>query len=148
MENRKFPFKLTTARAIIIRKKDGALLGALHRPDGRYALLGGAIEEGETPEEALIRELEEEKILLIDEDKGWEKRLAVDYFQGDNSLNFWYLVTVEDVQIGENEEVVDTRWFDQTQDVWYPGMREKICLAIEQTLPDLLRVHVSVLESW
>ena len=53
------------ARAIIIRRKDGALLGALHRPDGRYALLGGAIEEGETPEELLQRLLNDRTLQLF-----------------------------------------------------------------------------------
>jgi NADH pyrophosphatase NudC (nudix superfamily) len=146
MEN--FPFKKVTARAIIIRRRDGALLGALHRKDGKYAPLGGLVEVGETPEQALIREFDEEKVLLIGNDKAWQDRLAVDYHHEDGSLNLWYLFIVDDVQLGQNPEVLDTRWFDQTQDVWYPGMREKICLAIENYLPDLLLVHVSVLESW
>jgi 8-oxo-dGTP pyrophosphatase MutT (NUDIX family) len=148
MKKIKFPFKIVTARAIIVRRRDGALLGTLHRHGGKYALPGGSVESGETPDQALMRELEEENIRLIGPDGKWKERLAVDYFQGDKSLNFWYLFMVDDVQLGENEEVIETRWFDQTQDVWYPGMREKICLAIQQNMPDLLRVNVSVLDSW
>ena len=144
----KFPFKQITARAIIIRRRDGALLGALHREDGKYALIGGAVDRGETPEEAILRELDEERVRLIGGDKTWEDRLAVDYYHGNGTLNLWYLFVVDDVQLGKNDEVIDTRWFDQTQDVWYPGMREKICLAIQNYVPDLLSVHVSVLESW
>jgi 8-oxo-dGTP pyrophosphatase MutT (NUDIX family) len=142
------PFKKITARAIILRRKDGALLGALHRKNGKYALMGGSVEKGETPEHALIRELDEENVRLVDNLQGWENRLSVDYHDGDGSLNVWYIFIVDDVQLGENEEVLDTRWFDQTQDVWYPGMREKICLAIKKYVPDLLFVNVSVLESW
>ena len=143
-----FPFQNITARAIIIRRRDGALLGALHRKDGKYALIGGAVEKRESPEQTLLRELDEEKVRLIGSDKAWEGRLAVDYYQGYDSLNLWYLFVVDDVQLGQNDEVLDTRWFDQTQDVWYPGMQEKICLAIQNYVPDLLLVHVSVLESW
>ncbi len=144
----KFPFEFITARAIVVRRRDGALLGALHRIDGKYALIGGLVEENESPEQALLRELEEEKVRLIGSDQAWEGRLATDYYHGDGSLNLWYLFVVDDVQLGQNEEVVDTRWFNQTQDVWYPGMREKICLTINDYVPDLLFVHVSVLESW
>lgn len=145
---KKFPFKKITARAVIIRRRDGALLGALHRKNGKYAPVGGAVDRRESPEEALLRELEEEKVRLIGSDNVWEERLAVDYHPGDDSLNLWYLFVVDDVQLGKNDEVVDTRWFDQTQDVWYPGMREKICLAIQSYVPDMLSVHISVLESW
>ena len=148
MKKIKVPFEIVTARAIVVRRSDGALLGTLHRHGGKYALPGGSVETGETPDQALMRELEEENIRLIGPDGKWKERLAVDYFHGDKSLNFWYLCMVDDVQLGENEEVIETRWFDQTQDVWYPGMREKICLAIRQNLPDLLRVNVSVLDSW
>jgi ADP-ribose pyrophosphatase YjhB (NUDIX family) len=143
-----FPFKQVSARAIILRRRDGALLGALHRKDGKYAPLGGQVEEEETPEFTLMRELGEENIRLIDSLQGWENRLTVDYHHGDGSLNIWYIFIVDDVQLGENKEVLDTRWFDQTQDVWYPGMREKICLAIKKYVPDLLSVNVIVLESW
>lgn len=148
MRSENLPFIQITARAIILRRKDGALLGALHRENGKYALLGGMVEEGETPEDALMRELDEENVRLVDNLQGWENRLSVDYYDGDSSLNLWYIFIVDDVQLGENEEVLDTRWFDQTQDVWYPGMREKICLAIKNYVPDLLCVDVSVLESW
>lgn len=148
MKNFKLPFKNVTVRAVIVRHSDGALLGALHRKDGRYAPLGGRVERGENPEKALLRELEEEKIRLINSDSNWRGRLAVDHHAKRNTLNLWYVFLVEDVQLGENEEVLDTRWLDQTQDVWYPGMREKICLAIQEFYPDLLRVNISVLESW
>ena len=148
MKNFKLPFEKVTARALILRRKDGALLGTLHNPHGKYAPPGGAIKRGEEPEAALMRELEEEKILLLNPDSKWRERLTVDYFHGKRSLNMWYLMMVDDVQLGEAEEFIDTRWLDQTQDVWYPGMREKILLAIEQHIPDLMRAHVSVLESW
>lgn len=144
----KLPFKKVTARAILLRRKDGCLFGVLHQANGRFSPPGGMVKQGESPEEALMRELEEEKIRLIGPDSNWRERMAVDYFAGRKELNIWYIFLVDDVQVGESEEIVDGRWLDQTQDVWYPTMREKIILAIEETLPDFLKVEVSVLESW
>ena len=77
-----------------------------------------------------------------------ENRFSVDYYDGDDSLNYLYLFIVDDTHLGVNEQVVDTRWFSQTQVLWYPGMREKLCLAIKKFAPDFLFVNVSMLESW
>ena len=63
-------------------------------------------------------------------------------------MNIWYIFLAEDVHIGNSEEWIDARWLDQTQDVWYPRMRERIFLAIEDYIPDMLKVVVSVLDSW
>ncbi len=142
------PFDRVTARAIILRRGDGAILGALHHQDGRFAPPGGGVEAGEVPERAVLRELEEEGIRLIGPDAFWMRRLAVDYYPGYREMNLWYIFLVEDVQIGNSPEFVDVRWFDQTQDVWYPLMREKMFLAIKEHVPDMLKVEVSVLESW
>ena len=144
----KLPFKKVTARAILIRREDGCLFGVLHQANGQFSPPGGALKQGESPEEALIRELEEEKIRLISPDTQWRERMAVDYFSGRKELNIWYIFLVDDVQLGESKEILDARWLDQTQDVWYPTMREKIFLAIAEHLPDFLKVEVSVLESW
>jgi len=48
------PFTHVSSRAIILRKEDGAILGALHRPDGSYALPGGAIDDGESAEDGVM----------------------------------------------------------------------------------------------
>ena len=78
------PFTHISVRAIILRISDGAILGALHRPDGKYALPGGAIDDGEKAEDALIRELDEEKIHLI----GSDENLDVKWIQQDEES--WY----------------------------------------------------------
>lgn len=148
MKNNALPFKLITARALIVRREDGALFGVLHRKNGSYAPPGGKLEKGETSDEALLRELEEEKFRLIGYEPNWRSRLAVDYFPGREELNIWYVFLVDDVQVGSSEEIIDARWFYQTQDMWYPQMREKILLALKMYLPDLLNVDVSVLKSW
>ena len=64
----KLPFKKVTARAILVRREDGCLFGVLHEINGRYSPPGGAVDQGESPEEALLRELEEEKIRMISPD--------------------------------------------------------------------------------
>ena len=148
MDKYNLPFEKVTARAIIMRRDDGCLLGVLHKKNGRYAPPGGHLEDGESPQEAVQRELEEETIRLIDSDTHWAERMAVDFFAGTGTLNIWYVFLVEDVQVGESKEILDVRWLNQSQDVWYPQMREKIFLAIKTYVPDMLKVDVSVLESW
>ena len=63
------PFKRVSARAIIIRKGDGAILGTLHKHGGKYALPGGSLENGENSLEAFLHGLEEEHIHLIEPNK-------------------------------------------------------------------------------
>ena len=131
----KLPFTHLSARAIIIRRQDGAILGALHRPGGKYALPGGAIDDGESSESALVRELHEEGIKLIGSDDSWPERLAVDYFSGYNELCLWYLFIVDSVELNKDEELLDVRWISQEEDSWYPGNREKFLLALGHYLP-------------
>ena len=135
------PFTHISSRAIILRKKDGAILGALHRPDGNYALPGGAIDDGESAEDALQRELEEEGIRLIGSDEGWNERLGVDYYGGYNELCLWYIFLVDDAEAQENEEILEWKWIRQDEDLWYPYMREKILLNLLQHVPDLVNIY-------
>jgi 8-oxo-dGTP pyrophosphatase MutT (NUDIX family) len=133
------PFSHLCVRAIIIRRSDGNILGALHRPDGCYAPPGGALDEGESAEDALIRELEEEGISLIGDDLDWQGRLAVDYYPGHNELNLWYLFVVDGVDLSENDELLEVKWFSQNEDPWYPGNREKFIIHLRNFLPDLVQ---------
>ena len=135
------PFTHVSSRAIILRKKDGAILGALHRPDGKYALPGGTIDDGESAEDALQREIEEEGIRLIGSDEGWSERLGVDYYGGYNELSLWYIFLVDDAETEENEEILDIKWIQQDDDLWYPYVREKILLNLLQHVPDLVNIN-------
>ena len=139
------PFDKLTARAIIIRKHDGAILGTLHRPDGKFAPPGGFVDKGECASDTIQRELAEENIKLINAVNNWEQHLAVSYFSGYRSLDLWYVIIVEDAAYGPNDETVESRWFDQKEDVWYPLMRERILLAIKEYVPELLQVEMKFL---
>ena len=138
------PFKRVSARAIIIREKDGAILGTLHRQGGRYALPGGALEDGENTLDAVLRELDEENIHLVEPDKSLETALAIDYFDGYGELSAWHFFPVVDAHIGESQENIESRWVSQDEDVWYPYMRERLLIEINKHLPHLARKTVQI----
>ncbi|MGD8815128.1 MAG: NUDIX hydrolase [Anaerolineales bacterium] len=136
------PFRRISARAMIVRRSDGAILGTLHRQGGQYALPGGALEDGESTLETARRELAEEKISLIAPE--WMQDVAVDFYSGYCELSVWHLVVVEDAQIGDTEENIESRWIKQDEDVWYPSMHENLILALNRFLPELAKASTSV----
>lgn len=138
------PFGRVSARALVVRQRDGAILGALHQGGSRYALPGGAFNDGETSAEAVTRELTEENIKLISPDGEWRSRIAVDYFDGYYELSVWHVIQVDDAEVGESEELVDCRWIQQDEDVWYPFMHERLILILERLMPDLTAVKLAV----
>ena len=136
------PFKRVSARAVIIRRKDGFIIGTLHRKDGKYALPGGAIEDGESTEQAVRRELAEENINLFSPE--WDSGLVVDYFDGYGELSVWHIVIVDQAEIGYSEENVESRWVSQGEDVWYPSMGEHILLGLNRYQPKLCHAKIEV----
>ncbi len=136
------PFRRISARALIIRRKDGSIIGTLHRKNGRYALPGGAVEDGESTKQAVKRELAEENFNLINPE--WESKVIVDYFDGYGELNVWHIIIVDDVEIGFSEENIESRWVTQEEDVWYPFMHERILLALNNYLPELCNAKIEV----
>jgi 8-oxo-dGTP pyrophosphatase MutT (NUDIX family) len=136
------PFRKISARALIIKKKDGFIIGTLHRKNGKYALPGGALENGESTEQAVRRELAEENFKLISPE--WETRVVVDYFDGYGELSVWHIIIVDDVEIGFSEENIKSRWVGQEEDVWYPFMHERILLTLNNYLPELCKAKIEV----
>lgn len=63
-----YPKKPDRVRAAGIVIHDGALLVMFRRKNGReyYTFPGGSVEEGETPQEAVAREIEEETTISVD----------------------------------------------------------------------------------
>jgi len=136
------PFNRVSARAIIVRREDGSLLGTLHKQGGMYALPGGAVEDGESTLQAVIRELTEENINLINPE--WLPSVAVDYFEGYCELSVWHIVLVEDADIGESDENIESRWITQDEDVWYPFMHENLVIALNLYVPGLAKAATAV----
>jgi 8-oxo-dGTP pyrophosphatase MutT (NUDIX family) len=136
------PFGRVSARAIVLRRRDGWILGTLHRASGKYALPGGAVDDGETPTEALVRELAEENITLLNSDEHWPERLSVDYYGGYRELMLWFLLVVDEAEIQPCDENIETQWVSQAADVWYPFVREKILLAIHTQMPEYAKLRV------
>jgi 8-oxo-dGTP pyrophosphatase MutT (NUDIX family) len=139
------PFKRVSARTIIIRKGDGAILGTLHKQGGRYALPSGSLEDGEGTLESVLLELDEENIHLVEPDRALEAIFAVDYFDGYGELSVWHFFPVVDAHIGESVENIESRWVFQDEDVWYPYMRERLLMEISKHPPHLARKMVQAM---
>ena len=76
-----------SARAILITKENKLLLMKRTKPDRvYYVTIGGGIEDGETPKQALLRELKEESGSIVDDPAfafhydDYEKQNSVDFF--------------------------------------------------------------------
>ncbi|MBN1265709.1 MAG: NUDIX domain-containing protein [Anaerolineales bacterium] len=136
------PFNHVSARAIVVRRGDGCILGTLHRPNGKYALPGGALEDGESTLQAVQRELEEENFILMNPD--WDAGISVDYYDGYKELSVWHIVLVDNAEIGYSEENIESKWISQDEGLWYPSMQEKIIMTLNRYFPELARVSVSV----
>ena len=132
------PFHRISARAILVRRADGAILGVRHGPTRMMALPGGGVDDGETPAQALRRELSEEGFTLIGADDAWEARFGVDYYAGYKELNFWFLITVDDAHMTPNPEIFAYQWVQQNENPWYPGMGALIRLLVEKYLPEMV----------
>ncbi len=138
------PFRRVSARALIIRKNDGAILGTLHREGGRFALPGGSIEDGESSIDAIGRELKEENITLVGSDNEWPNRIAVDYFDGYKELSIWNVFLVDDANVERCDENIETKWIKQDEDVWYPLLHERIILVIKRLVPKTARIGIEL----
>ena len=132
------PFHRVTARALIMRREDGAALGTQHREGARFALPGGSIEDGEAAHQAVLRELDEENIALCGNDDAWQTRIAVDFFAGYGELSVWYMFLVDEASIGSTYENVHTRWIQPDEDSWHPHLRDRIRTFILRSGPAYL----------
>lgn len=108
-----------TARAIIIRQKR-LLLVTGHGADF-YWTPGGGLEEGETPEEALVREVREELgVAVIDHS------LYLSYEFDDQAVTS-YIATVEDSFVTGNE-ITQYLWFSKSDNIRLSKGLEKVLL--------------------
>jgi hypothetical protein len=91
-----------------------------------------------------MRELNEENIRLVGSDGNWRERMFVDYYNGYKELSVWFLFIVENAEIEPCHELVEARWIEQGEDVWYPSLREKILFNIKSVKPDLVKVRLVI----
>jgi 8-oxo-dGTP pyrophosphatase MutT (NUDIX family) len=133
------PFSRVSARMLIVRRSDGAVFAVRHRAGAGMALPGGGLDDGETPAEAAVRELEEERITLVNPDPGWQDRFGVDYYDGYRELNIWFVIAVDGVSTAPSHEIIAEAWVPQDEDPWYPLLRPLILLLIEKHYPELVR---------
>lgn len=138
------PFKRVSARALVIRRKDGAVLGTIHNRGGNYALPGGGFENGEDSAAAVLRELAEENLSLINPDPDWQSRILVDYYDGFGELSIWHVIVVDGVEIGECDENIESCWIPQDQNRWHHHMWEHIQLGIHRLSPEYITSKITV----
>ena len=77
-------------------------------------------------------------------DELWQERMDVSYFKGYRELAIWYLFVVDDATLGQCEENIEVRWVSQGEDLWHPLMQKRILLALEQHVPELMKVGIVV----
>ena len=135
-KNIRVPFHRVSARALVVRRKDGAVLGTQHRANAGFALPGGNMEDGESAEQAVVRELYEENITLIGGDESWRDQITVDYFAGYGELSIWFMFLVDEVEIKPSYENVTTRWLLPEENLWHVHLGDRIRTFLKRSTPD------------
>jgi ADP-ribose pyrophosphatase YjhB (NUDIX family) len=107
----RIPPKLTCA-ALIFDDQDRILLVRENYGDRRYGPPAGAVEVGETPQEAVVREVMEETCLSVR-----VVRLVALYHsrtRRDRWLTFWFRCEIEagELSLPESDEIAEVGWYD------------------------------------
>jgi mutator protein MutT len=100
---------------------DGKMLLEHRRDDGLWGLPGGWVDTGETPEMAIVREMQEEAALVVEVEKlaGFYTRLPGEYAQPHTSVHIVYLckyisgvitISHESLAIGYYDLAAITDW--------------------------------------
>ena len=107
----RFPvFNSAVVMAIVNEDEDRMLL-VRQFGDERYYLIAGYVDQGETAEHAVAREVKEETGLTVTRMKYHRSH----YYAPSNTLMLFYTATVSDGPVHPNEEVDDYGWFSIKQ---------------------------------
>lgn len=131
-----------TDPAVIVLVVDGdqsCLLGRKREwPDRRYSTIAGFVEPGETPEQAVIREVYEETGTEVHAPRYFESQPWP--FPGSLMLGYYATASVGDVQLFDNE-LQDARWFTRDEIVeWVPEGRLR--------LPTRISIAYRLIQNW
>lgn len=98
--------RMRQAVCALIYTKDGKILGVSRKDDtSKFGLIGGKVDDGETPEEALLRETKEETGLTIVKYKKIFERID------NNFICFTYLCeTIGEINTTEAGLVKEVTW--------------------------------------
>lgn len=109
----RFRPRLDPSVIVLVTKGDRCLLGRNKRwPEGRYSTLAGFVEFGETLEECVLREMEEEAGVLCD--RSTLRFVASQPWLFPRSLMVGYIVEASDDALRVDEaELQDAQWFDK-----------------------------------
>lgn len=108
------PLMVTAAMGIVFDKEKGILLEK-RTDNGMWCIPGGAMEPGETAEEALRREVREETSLEISDPRLFDVRAGVHmvYPNGDEVYYTDIVYVIENFvgELGFDDESSELRWF-------------------------------------
>jgi len=111
--------KIFSAGLILFRVVDGERLYLLlHYPHGHWDFVKGKIEEGESKQEAALRELEEETGLQADIMDGFEEQLSYVFRQEEELIEktvYFLIAQTESEEIELSHEHIDFAWLAYNQ---------------------------------
>jgi NAD+ diphosphatase len=133
-----FP-RVDPAIIVLVASGDRCLLGRKPEwPTGRYSTLAGFVEPGESLEAAVIREVQEETGIEVDEVRYFASQPWP--FPSSLMLGFTARGVSEEIHVGE-DELEDARWFTREQ-LW-DSLRQGTV-----KLPFKLAISFHLIESW
>lgn len=130
--------QLKKASLGVVFNKEGKLLILQRREEdewmpNKWALVGGKIEEGESAEEAILREIKEE---IGISDNNLKIKIKSEIFNiEDNVLQFLFLILSETSKINLNQEHQNFKWVDFSELDEYdsvPNLKKYVKTVIEQ----------------